>query len=45
MSPDLDATGLGPDVIGVVDHPVRQPEQALFYGFEVICSHDTAFGS
>ena len=35
MPTDLDAFGLGADVIGIVDHPVRQPKQALFDGLEV----------
>ena len=35
MPADLDPVYLGPDVIGVMDHPVRQPQQALFNGFQM----------
>ena len=35
MPADLDAARLWPDVVSVVDHPVRQPQQALFDGLEV----------
>ena len=32
---DLDPVDLGADVVGVVDHPVRQPQQPLFDGLEM----------
>jgi hypothetical protein len=35
MTANLDAVDLGPDVVGMVDHPVRQPQQALLDGFKV----------
>jgi hypothetical protein len=36
MAADLDAVRLGPDIVGVVDHPVRQPQQPLFDDLEGI---------
>ena len=35
MTANLDAVDLGPDVVCMVDHPVRQPQQALLDGFKV----------
>ena len=35
MAPDLHAIDIGADVVGVVDHPVRQPQEALFHGLQV----------
>ena len=36
MPADLDAVLLGPEMIGVVDHPVRQPKQSLLDHLEVL---------
>jgi len=36
MAADLDAVDLGPDVVCVVDHPVRQPQQPLLDNLEVV---------
>ena len=35
MPAHLNPVRLGADVVGVVDHPMRQPEQPLFHGFQV----------
>jgi hypothetical protein len=35
----LDTVHLGPDVVGVMDHPVRQPQQPLFDGLQKGLSH------
>ena len=35
MPADLDPVDLGADMVGVVDHPVRQPQEALFEGLQV----------
>lgn len=36
MTAGLDPIDLGPDMVGVVDHPMRQPEQPLFDGLEMV---------
>jgi hypothetical protein len=35
MATGLDGIDFWSDVVGVVDHPVRQPKQALFHGLEI----------
>ncbi|MNV89295.1 hypothetical protein D3C71_1835790 [compost metagenome] len=35
MPPSLDAVDLRPDVVGVMDHPVGEPEQALFNSLQM----------
>ena len=42
MPAHLDPISLGPDVVGVMDHPVRQPQQALFDGFEMGFDHEAS---
>ncbi|CRL11364.1 hypothetical protein NIT7321_02219 [Phaeobacter italicus] len=34
MAADLDAVFLGAQVVGVVDHPMGQPQKPLFNGLE-----------
>ena len=39
MPADLDAVALVAQVVGVVDHPVRQPQQPAFNGLEMRVGH------
>ena len=36
MSADLNAVNLGPDMIGMVNHPMRQPKQSLLNGSKML---------
>lgn len=44
MAADLDPIHLRAHMIGLVDHPVRQPQEALLYGLQMlnIGGHDIA---
>ena len=43
VSADLDAVLFRTDVIGVMDHPVRQPQQPLLDGLQVVSAHAAPF--
>ena len=43
MSANLDPVRLGADMVGIVDHPVGQPQQALLDGFQVGRAHINCF--
>lgn len=36
MPPYLDPVSFGTDVVGIMDHPMRQPQKPLFNGFQVV---------
>ena len=36
MAAHLDTVRLRPDVVGMMDHPMRQPQQPLFDGLQVM---------
>lgn len=35
MAANFDPVRLGAQVVGIVDHPMRQPKQSLFHRYQV----------